>query len=43
MIFLLKFLFTDKMGVLQMAPDNLMPSSRQKGLSPTLSKAFEKA
>lgn len=36
MIFQLKCLFTDKMGVLQMALDNCMPSNQQKGLSPTL-------
>lgn len=39
MIFQLKCLFTDRMGVLQMAPNNHMPSNRQKGLSPTLTKA----
>lgn len=39
MIFQLKCLFTDKMGGLQMAPDNHMPSRRQKGLSPASTKA----
>ena len=39
MIFQLKCLFTDKMGVLQMAPDNRTPSSRQRALSPTRTKA----
>lgn len=39
MIFQLKCLFTDKTGVLQMAPDNHTPSRRQKGLSPASTKA----
>lgn len=39
MIFQLKCLFTDKMGVLQMAPDTRVPRGTQKRLSPTAREA----